>query len=209
MEDLLGIAENNLPIPNAAEWELKCQRTHSSSLTTLFHMEPSPRALKFVPSILLVKYGWRHQGAGMKYPPNEVSFRQTLNSQSRTDRGFMSRCVQTLFNAYVQATNRRRARRGPLFEGRFRQRRIVDDDDLAQVCRYVHGNPVAAGLVAAPHDWAYSNYREWIGQRRGALVEPEAVRALEAIVGDWAAFVSARAQLAGPPLPKVKEPSGG
>jgi len=89
LEDLLGIAENNLPIPNAAEWELKCQRTHSSSLTTLFHMEPSPRALKFVPSILLVKYGWRHQGAGMKYPPNEVSFRQTLNSQSRTDRGFM------------------------------------------------------------------------------------------------------------------------
>jgi hypothetical protein len=26
LEDLLGIEENNLPIPNAAEWELKCQR---------------------------------------------------------------------------------------------------------------------------------------------------------------------------------------
>jgi len=26
LEDLLGIAENNLPIPNATEWELKCQR---------------------------------------------------------------------------------------------------------------------------------------------------------------------------------------
>jgi hypothetical protein len=26
LEDLLGITENNLPIPNAAEWELKCQR---------------------------------------------------------------------------------------------------------------------------------------------------------------------------------------
>ena len=25
LEDLLGIKENNLPIPNAAEWELKCQ----------------------------------------------------------------------------------------------------------------------------------------------------------------------------------------
>ena len=25
LEDLLGIKENNLPIPNAAEWELKAQ----------------------------------------------------------------------------------------------------------------------------------------------------------------------------------------
>ena len=43
LEDLLGIEENNLPIPNAAEWELKAQRLNSTSLTTLFHMEPSPR----------------------------------------------------------------------------------------------------------------------------------------------------------------------
>jgi hypothetical protein len=48
LEDLLGIEENNLPIPNAAEWELKCQRLQTTSLTTLFHVEPSPTALKFV-----------------------------------------------------------------------------------------------------------------------------------------------------------------
>jgi len=30
LEDLLGIEENNLPIPNAAEWELKCQRANTS-----------------------------------------------------------------------------------------------------------------------------------------------------------------------------------
>lgn len=29
LEDLLGIEENNLPIPNASEWELKCQRWHN------------------------------------------------------------------------------------------------------------------------------------------------------------------------------------
>src|SRR4030042_4391790 len=63
LEDLLGIAENNLPIPNAAEWELKCQRSNTSALTTLFHMEPSPRALKFVTSIFLLKCGWRHEEA--------------------------------------------------------------------------------------------------------------------------------------------------
>ena len=88
LEDLLGIEENNLPIPNASEWELKTQRTNQSSLTTLFHMEPSPRAIKFVPSVLLPKYGWRHEKAGTKYPETEMSFRQTINGLSRTDRGF-------------------------------------------------------------------------------------------------------------------------
>ena len=85
---MLGIQENNLPIPNAAEWELKCQRLNSGSLTTLFHMEPSPRALKFVPKIFLLKYGWPHEEAGTVYPKNEMSFRQTINGLSRTDRGF-------------------------------------------------------------------------------------------------------------------------
>lgn len=88
LEDLLGIIENNLPIPNAAEWELKCQRDDAGSLTTLFHMEPSPRALKFVPAILLPKYGWRHQEAGSKYKRTEMSFRQTIDARSRSDRGF-------------------------------------------------------------------------------------------------------------------------
>lgn len=88
LEDLLGIEENNLPIPNAAEWELKTQRLGTSSLTTLFHVEPSPKALKFVPSVLLPKYGWRHQKAGLGYPETEMSFRQTIHGLAPSDRGF-------------------------------------------------------------------------------------------------------------------------
>jgi len=87
LEDLLGIEENNLPIPNAAEWELKTQRLNTSALTTLFHTEPSPRAVKFVPQMLLPYYGWKHQEAGLKYPETEMSFRQTFGSNS-TSRGF-------------------------------------------------------------------------------------------------------------------------
>jgi len=88
LEDLLGIQENNLPIPNANEWELKAQRLDTSSLTTLFHIEPSPRALKFVPQILLLNFGWKHDEAGKKYPENEKSFRQTIHGQTTSDRGF-------------------------------------------------------------------------------------------------------------------------
>jgi len=88
LEDLLGIAENNLPIPNAAEWELKAQRLNSTSLTTLFHIEPSPRAIRFVPQVLLPMYGWAHQEDGKKYPRGEMSFRQTIHGNVGSDRGF-------------------------------------------------------------------------------------------------------------------------
>lgn len=87
LEDLLEIPENNLPIPNAAEWELKAQRATTSSLLTMFHTEPSPTAMSIVPNILLPKYGWPHAEAGLKYPEGEKSFRATLNAVSFTDRG--------------------------------------------------------------------------------------------------------------------------
>ena len=89
LEDLLGIEENNLPIPNAAEWELKAQRLNTTALTTLFHIEPSPRAVKFVPQVLLTKYGWPHKEAGNKYPENEMSFRSTIHGLKSSDRGFV------------------------------------------------------------------------------------------------------------------------
>ena len=88
LEDLLGIDENNLPIPNAAEWELKTQRINTTALNTLLHMEPSPRAMRFVPRILLPNYGWAHQEAGGKYSDGELSFRQTICCNRYSDRGF-------------------------------------------------------------------------------------------------------------------------
>jgi hypothetical protein len=89
LEDLLGIEENNLPMPNAAEWELKAQRIHTSSLITLFHVEPSPRAMKLVPQHLLQNYGWAHQEANKRYSEKENSFRQTIHGNAPSDRGFM------------------------------------------------------------------------------------------------------------------------
>lgn len=88
LEDLLKIPENNLPIPNAVEWELKAQRSNTTALVTLCHVEPSPRAAKLVPAMLLPDYGWLHRKAGILYPENEKSFRMTLNATAYTNRGF-------------------------------------------------------------------------------------------------------------------------
>lgn len=88
LEDLLGVAENNLQLPDFGAWELKSQRARTGSLLTLFHLEPKPRNARIVPKILLPLYGWPHQDAGSVYPPNERSFRQTINAISSSDRGF-------------------------------------------------------------------------------------------------------------------------
>lgn len=88
LEDLLGLKENNLPIPNAAEWELKSIIWPARSLMTLLHCEPSPTALKFVPTLLLPHFGWTHKQAGLRYSANEMSFRQTIRGGTYTPRGF-------------------------------------------------------------------------------------------------------------------------
>jgi putative transposase len=81
----------------------------------------------------------------------------------------LSRFVNVLFNAYVQAVNRQRYRRGPLFEGRFKHIWVDRGEYLIHLCRYIHLNPVKAGLAAQPDGWPYSNYLEWLDRRAGSL----------------------------------------
>ena len=81
----LGIAENNLAIADTAQWEMKSHRVGSTSLLTLFHTEPEPRAARVVPQVLLPMYGWPHQNPRQD---GELSFRQTLRATQLTDRGF-------------------------------------------------------------------------------------------------------------------------
>jgi len=105
--------------------------------------------------------------------------------QQRTEEP-LSKFVNVLFNAYVQAVNRQQERRGPLFEGRFRHVWIDRDEYLVHLCRYIHLNPVAANLVSQPEDWPHSDYREWVTSNlpqvsnlrevMGNIAEPEAYR---------------------------------
>ncbi|MCH9758663.1 MAG: MvaI/BcnI restriction endonuclease family protein [Proteobacteria bacterium] len=95
LEDLLEIEENNLPLPNAAEWELKAQRKNTTSLVTLFHMEPSPRAFKFVPSIFLPEFGWQPTNKHKNYSAETKSFRQTISTKDYSNRGFIVQVDRT------------------------------------------------------------------------------------------------------------------
>ncbi len=85
IEDLLGVEENNLKLPDWGDIELKTHVTKSKSLLTLIHREPQPQAS--IPS-LLKSLGWRHKLAGDKYPEDEKSFRSTTKANLSSVRGF-------------------------------------------------------------------------------------------------------------------------
>jgi putative transposase len=101
----------------------------------------------------------------------------------------ISRSVQRLFGAYTQAYNRQKGRSGPLFEGRFRHVRVDRDEYAVHLCRYVHLNPIQAGLVDRPEQWVYSNYLEWIGGRPGTLIDTGFVRQYFKTAKDYVSFV--------------------
>jgi REP element-mobilizing transposase RayT len=90
--------------------------------------------------------------------------------------GMLSPFIQRLFNSYTQAYNRRHNRSGTLFEGRVRYKLIDKEAYLIHVARYIHLNPVKAGLVQHPEDWSFSNYAEWTEKRPGKLFDPVFVR---------------------------------
>ena len=55
LEDLLGIPENNLDMPDFGEYELKSCRVNSNSMLTMFTLSPQPRGSN---SYLLNKFGY-------------------------------------------------------------------------------------------------------------------------------------------------------
>ena len=71
----------------------------------------------------------------------------------------ISRCMQYLGRYYVPYFNYRYKRTGTLFEGRFKSN-VVQNQKYFLVCqRYIELNPVRAGMVSDPVDYAWSSYR--------------------------------------------------
>jgi REP element-mobilizing transposase RayT len=83
----------------------------------------------------------------------------------QTAAGTLSRVMQRLNTGFAVRFNRLRERRGYLFMDRFRSRIVESDADLIGLIRYVHANPLEAGLVASLD--ALGSY-PWSGH--GALV---------------------------------------
>lgn len=75
----------------------------------------------------------------------------------------LSSGMKWLNSRYAQEFNGRHQRAGHLFQGRFHARLVEKESYLLEVLRYVVLNPVRAGLVARPEDYAWSGHRATAG----------------------------------------------
>jgi REP element-mobilizing transposase RayT len=76
---------------------------------------------------------------------------------------------------YARAKQRAVATTGHLFERRYRARLVDADRYLLVLVRYIHLNPVRAGIVADPRDYRWSSHRVYLGARGPGWLHTETV----------------------------------
>ena len=81
----------------------------------------------------------------------------------------LSKSMQRFTMSYTNAMNRRYKRCGALFQGRFNTIHVDSDAYLIKLTRYIHLNPVKAGLVKRPEDWEFLSYCDYVDVRQGML----------------------------------------
>jgi len=76
----------------------------------------------------------------------------------------IDRVMKRIGASYVYWYNMKYGRFGHLFQGRFKSENVEDDVYLKVVLRYIHQNPLKAGIVQDLADYTWSSYNEYIKQ---------------------------------------------
>ena len=80
--------------------------------------------------------------------------------------------LQAVGRSYVRYFNDRHGRSGTLWEGRYRSTLIQTERYLLTCMAYIDLNPVRAGLVIDPRDFAWSSHAHYAGLRHDRLLTP-------------------------------------
>jgi hypothetical protein len=83
----------------------------------------------------------------------------------QTGRANLGRAMRHLDGVYTQRHNRHLKTDGPLFRGRYKAPVIERDSYLHHVSRYIHRNPLAAGLCDRLVAYPWSSYPVYAGLR--------------------------------------------
>ena len=81
----------------------------------------------------------------------------------------ISNFMRLVLNSYTRYFNIKHKRKGPLWQGRFKNVLIESDEQLYHLTRYIHLNPVTANIAKKPEQWGSSSYSEYINQGGDAL----------------------------------------
>lgn len=87
----------------------------------------------------------------------------------------ISEIMHAINSSYAIRFNKKYQRTGHLFQGRFKGILIDKENYLLELSRYIHLNPVKAGLVNRPEDYIWSSYRYYIGKEKNFLIDIELI----------------------------------
>ena len=109
--------------------------------------------------------------------PNHVHFLVRVNSVP------LARFMQGIQQTYTQIFNKRHEKVGHLFQGRYKSFYIDKEVYLLELIRYIHLNPVKAGLVKEPQNYRWSSQRNYYHARVGSWVDTSFITSLLATYG--------------------------
>lgn len=80
-----------------------------------------------------------------------------------TPEGNLSHIMRHINGAYTNYFNAKRKRAGHLFQGRYKAILLEKDAYALELSRYIHLNPVRAGMVQTPEEYRWSSYQYYVG----------------------------------------------
>lgn len=80
----------------------------------------------------------------------------------KTENESLSSIIKRIAGSYVYWFNNKYYRDGHLFQDRFKSEVVESDEYLLTVIRYIHQNPVKAGMVDEICDYEYSSYSSYV-----------------------------------------------
>ena len=83
-----------------------------------------------------------------------------------TPDGNISRCMRHINGVYTQRFNRSHKKDGQLFRGRYKAVVVDNDSYLLEVLRYIHKNPLRAGIVKDAGDFAWSSHKGYVSRAK-------------------------------------------
>lgn len=83
-----------------------------------------------------------------------------------TPSGNLPEIMRHINGAYTTYFNIKRARSGHLFQGRYKAILVDVDAYAKELSRYIHLNPVRAGMRSRPEEYRWSSFRSYIGKRK-------------------------------------------
>lgn len=87
----------------------------------------------------------------------------------------LSKQFSNFFSSYTQAFNKQQNRRGSLFMKNYNRIQVSDQEQLINLVRYIHFNPIAAKLCSTPDTWKFSSYQSIISYKPSLIARNEVI----------------------------------